>query len=393
LTIFTGEICVYCDRPILVDEKDPKLARCRTCSAPYHTKCWFAANEKCAMYGCPGKASDIASPNIKELHAQFGPTQAKERSTRRGADGDAQDAGPLNIAWPNGMEQIPHVLASVRHAGRQTRRLLQHVVGSSSKQSVQILNAVANSSRSSEKVMKGVLQAEETANKQLKEIAGLLGGLQKAIEALAVDQQAAAAGFDRLAVAVEASGVGEQVRGRREARLAARAALRDGRPGAAVNLLHQANRKAPDEAVANDLATAYVKAGKANEAIEVLERVLAQNPNYTPCRITLASLRLKAGEPQIAEALLKDAPQPNNPLLRAELAYARACSAYAVGRSEDAVDLLNQTLAEDPWHSAAASALEDLRARRTGPPAPDAAALALSVAGVKTRSDEEVAGG
>ncbi len=392
MTIFTGEICVYCDRPIMVDEKDPKLARCRTCSAPYHTKCWFAANEKCTMYGCPGKASDIASPNIKELRVQFGPAPTSPRSSRRDGN-DSQDQGPLNISWPNGMDQIPHVLASVRHAGRQTRRLLQHVVGSSSKQSVQILNAVATATRGSEKVIKELLKSQENSSKRLEIVAELLRAVQKSIEGLGGDQQAAAAGFDRLAAAVEASGVGEQVRGRRESRLAARAALRDGRPGAAVNMLTQALRRGYDESVANDLATSYVKAGKPNEAIEVLEKVLAQNASYTPCRITLASLRMRAGEPQVAEDLLRDAPQPNNPLLRAELAYARACTAYAVGRSEDAVDLLNQTLAEDPWHSAAAAALEDLRARRTGDAAPDAAALALSVADVSTRDVEEAADG
>jgi tetratricopeptide (TPR) repeat protein len=213
----------------------------------------------------------------------------------------------------------------------------------------------------------------------------VLGEIKSAIEALSGDQQAAAEGFDRLARAVEASGAGEQVRGRRDARLAARAALRDGRPGAAVSLLVQAQKRAPDDAVANDLATAYVAAGRVKEAVELLEKVLAESPDYTPCRITLSSLKLKAGEPQAAEELLKDAPQPPDPLLRAELAYAKACAAYAVGRSEDAVDLLNKALDEDPWHAAAAAALMDLRARRTGVPVPEAAGLALEAVGVESR--------
>ena len=134
----------------------------------------------------------------------------------------------------------------------------------------------------------------------------------------------AAEGFDRLARAVEASGVGERVRARRDARLAARAALRDGRPGAAVNLLLQAQRRAPDHAIGNDLATAYVHAGKTKEAEDLLQKLLADSPDYTPARITLSSLRLKAGDPQSAEQLLKDAPQPADPQLRAELNYAKA---------------------------------------------------------------------
>jgi len=75
------------------------------------------------------------------------------------------------------------------------------------------------------------------------------------------------------------------------------------------------------------------------------------------------------------------------------LAYAKACAAYAVGRSEDAVDLLNQALDEDPWHATAAAALSDLRARRLGKAVPDAAGLAVTVAGKKTRAVEEQADG
>ena len=152
-----------------------------------------------------------------------------------------------------------------------------------------------------------------------------------------------------------------------------------------MSLLLQAQKRAPDDAIANDLATAYVATGRLQEAIELLDKVLAENPEYTPCRITLASLKLRAGEPQTAEELLRDAPQPPDPMLRAELAYAKACAAYAVGRSEDAVDLLNKALDEDPWHSAAAAALLDLRARRTGTPVPEAATLALEAAGVEAR--------
>ena len=62
-----------------------------------------------------------------------------------------------------------------------------------------------------------------------------------------------------------------------------------------------------------------------------------------------------------------------------------------MGRSEDAVDLLNRTLDEDPWHAAAAAALEDLRARRKGPPPPDAAAIAAGFAGVKAAPDAKEA--
>jgi predicted Zn-dependent protease len=155
-----------------------------------------------------------------------------------------------------------------------------------------------------------------------------------------------------------------------------------------VNLLLQALRRGPDEAVSVDLATAYVHAGQADAAAQMLEKILADHPESTPCRITLASLRLKAGAAQEAERLLKDAPIPAGPQMRAELAYAQACVAYAVGRSEDAVALLNQALDEDVWHVSAATALSDLRARRTGAPVPDAAEIALHTAGMKAKAED-----
>jgi tetratricopeptide (TPR) repeat protein len=246
---------------------------------------------------------------------------------------------------------------------------------------------MATSFKTAEGGIKALQGPQEQAVRALQGIADLLKGVKEALTALSGDQQASAEGFDRLARAVEASGVGEQVRSRREARLAARAALRDGRPGAAVNLLVKAQRREHDVAVANDLATAYVAAGKIKEATVLLEKVLQENADYTPCRITLASLKLKANEPQAAEALLKDAPPPANPLLRAELFYAKACAAYAVGRSEDAVDLLNKALDEDPWHAAAAAALADLRARRMGEPVLDAASLAVQAVGLPAEAE------
>ena len=71
-------------------------------------------------------------------------------------------------------------------------------------------------------------------------------------------------------------------------------------------------------------------------------------------------------------------PQPANSQMRAELAYARACVAYAVGRAEDAVNFLNEALDRDPWHYAASAALHDLRAKRVGADVPDAASIAIS---------------
>ena len=62
--IYTGEVCVYCGRPILVDEKSSQVGRCRTCKAPYHTRCWFAANEKCVVPGCEGKAADVRESTV-----------------------------------------------------------------------------------------------------------------------------------------------------------------------------------------------------------------------------------------------------------------------------------------------------------------------------------------
>jgi len=389
--IFSGEICVYCGRPITLDDANPQVARCRKCSAPHHTQCWFAANEKCTVAGCDGKASDIGPPKLREPVGEICPFLPPETPRKEGSDAVPAKCIRSRCMLYDGIEkrcalgEIAYTLATVRQSGRETRHLLTQAVGNSSRQTVQLLTNLAQSFRNSEGNLKALIPPQERSGKMLENSVLVLGEIKAAIEALSGDQQAAAEGFDRLARAVEASGTGEQVRGRREARLAARAALRDGRPGAAVNLLLQAQKRAPDHAVANDLATAYVEAGRVKEAIDLLEKVLAESPDYTPCRITLASLKLRAGEPQAAEELLKDAPPPPDSMLRAELMYAKACAAYAVGRSEDAVDLLNKALDEDPWHTAAASALLDLRARRTGTPLPEAATLALEAVRAEAR--------
>ncbi|MHC4549841.1 MAG: tetratricopeptide repeat protein [Planctomycetota bacterium] len=399
MVIFSGEICVYSGRPILVDDKNPKIARCRKCSAPYLSQSWFAAGEKCVVPGCDGKAADFGPPKVKDPVGEICPFLPPETSRKEG--GETSPAKCLKtkcmlydaVEMRCGLGEIAYALASVRQSGRQTRHLLTQAVGSSSKQTVHLLTTMANSLRSAESNLKVLQGPQEQTGSALQAMSSVLESIKTGIEALAGDQQAAAEGFDRLARAVEATGVGEQVRGRRDARLAARAAMRDGRPGAALSLLLKAQRRAPGDAVANDLAAAYVKTGQTKEASEALEKILEQNPDYTPSRITLASLKLKAGEPQAAENLLKDAPEDANPLLRAELAYAKACAAYAVGRSEDAVDLLNQALDEDPWHAGAAAALSDLRARRLGKPVPEAAALAVKAAGLKTHVEAEEADG
>lgn len=397
MVIFSGEICTYSGRPIVLDDKNPQIARCRKCTAPYSPQSWFAAGEKCVVPGCGGKAADFSPPKIKDAVGELCPFLPFTESKREGADPAPAKCLKAKCMLFDAVERrcsigdLAYALATVRQSGRQTRHLLTQAIGSSSKQSVHLLTTLANSARNTENSVKGIGPEQAKASKTLEQVAAILEGVKEAIGALAGDQQAAAAGFDRLATAVEATGVSEQVRARRDARLAARAALRDGRPGAAVNLLMQAQRRGRDEAVTGDLATAYINFGKLDEAAEAAQRVLDDNPKYTPSRITLAALKLKAGDPQAAEALLKDAPQPNNPLLRAELAYAKACAAYAVGRSEDAVDLLNQTLDEDPWHAAAAAALEDLRARRKGPPPPDAAAIAAGFAGMKASPAAEEA--
>jgi tetratricopeptide (TPR) repeat protein len=287
-----------------------------------------------------------------------------------------------------GLGEIAYTLATVRDSGRQTRHLLHQAVGSSSKQTVHLLTTLTNTMRSTEKEIKGLGAPQAAQVKSLGAIAELLVKVSGGIDSLSTDQKTAAEGLERLAAVVEASGVGERVRARRDARLAARAALRDGRPGAAVALLTEAESRGDDEAVANDLAAAHVQAGKPEEAGKILERVLEGDPGYTTSRITLAGLKLRADDSRGAEALLKDAPEEANPQLRAELAYARACVAYAVGRSEDAVHLLNKALDEDPWHAQAMAALNDLRARRVGHPVPAAAAIAVEGLGMKAAAEE-----
>lgn len=387
MTVYTGDVCSSCARPILVDEKAPQVARCRKCGTAYHTQCWFAAGEKCTRPGCDGKASDISPTKVKDPVGEYCPFLPPDQPRKEG--GEVVPARCLkarcmlfdSVEMRCGLGEIAYTLATVRHAGIETRNLIQQAVGNSSKQSVQLLTTLSNSMRGTESLVKNLGNPQEKTGKSIDALVTLLGEVKTAIQSLVTDQQGTTEGFSRLASAVEASGVGERVRGRREARLAARAALRDGRPGAAVNLLLQSEKRAPDESLEGDLATAYVHAGKLAEAKDLLTKILAKNPENTPCRITLAALRLKDGEAQAAELLLKDAPLPANPLLRAELAYSRACVAYAVGRSEDAVALLNQALDDDPWHAPSASALSDLRARRTGAPVPEAAMIAVKAAG------------
>jgi len=381
--IFTGEICVYSGRPIVVDDKNPQLARCRKCGAPYLSQSWFAAGEKCVVPGCEGKAADFGPPKVKEPIGEVCPFLPPEPARREGDTPSPAKCLKSKCMLYDGVErrcslgEIAYTLASVRQGGRQTRHLLTQAVGNSSKQTVQLLNLLVNSSRSAEKEIKALATPQEKARAAMENVGRLLVDVKGAIELLAGDQQSVAEGFDRLAGAVEASGVGERVRGRRESRLAARAALSDGRPGAAIQLLEQAERRMSDISVRNDLAAAMVARGDVDRASEILAGILEDRPEHTPARITLATLHLRAGRAPEAETLLKDAPEPPDPQLHAEQLYAQACVAYAVGRSEDAVALLNQALDEDPWHAAAASALGDLRARREGNPVPDPAAIAL----------------
>jgi Flp pilus assembly protein TadD len=385
--IFTGEICVYSGRPIVVDDKNPQLARCRKCGAPYLSQSWFAAGEKCVVPGCDGKAADFGPPKVKDTIGEVCPFLPPDPPRREGEGATPAKCLKAKCSLYDGVErrcslgELAYTLATVRQGGRQTRHLLTQAVGNSSKQTVQLLNLLVNSSRSTEKEIKGFAVPQDKARIAMENVAKLLGDVKGAIELLANDQQSVAEGFDRLAGAVEASGVGEQVRGRREARLAARAALSDGRPGAAIKLLEQAERRSPDSSVRNDLAAAMVARGEVDRAAELLAALLEERPEHTQARITLATLHLRAGRATEAEALLKDAPTPADPQLNAELLYAQACVAYAVGRSEDAVALLNGALDEDPWHADAASALGDLRARREGAAVPDPAAIALEANG------------
>ncbi|MHC4952331.1 MAG: tetratricopeptide repeat protein [Planctomycetota bacterium] len=381
--IFTGEICVYSGRPIVVDDKNPQLARCRKCGAPYLSQSWFAAGEACVVPGCDGKAADFGPPKVKEPIGEICPFLPPEPPRREGAEIAPAKCLKSRCMLFDGVErrcslgEIAYTLATVRQGGRQTRHLLTQAVGSSSKQTVQLLNHLVATARNTEKGIRALSTPQEKATAATENVAKLLGDVKEAIGALAGDQQSVAEGFGRLAGAVEASGVGERVRGRREARLAARAALSDGRPSAAIHLLEQAGRRSPDISVRNDLATARVRHGDIERASEELKQILEEAPAYTQARITLASLELRASRAQAAEELLKDAPEPADPQLKAELSYARACVAYAVGRSEDAVALLNSALDDDPWHADAATALADLRARREGDAVPDPAAIAL----------------
>ena len=309
--IFTGEICVYSGRPIVVDEKNPQLARCRKCGAPYLSQSWFAAGEKCTVPGCEGKAADFGPPKVKDSIGEICPFLPPDPPRREGENATPAKCLKAKCALYDGVErrcslgEIAYTLATVRQGGRQTRHLLTQAVGTSSKQTVQLLNLLLNTSRSSEKEIKALAQPQEKVRAATENVARMLGDVKEAIELLSGDQQSVAEGFDRLADAVQASGVGEQVRARRESRLAARAALSDGRPGAAIQLLERSERRIPDISLRNDLAAALVRKGDETRAAEVLTGILEEMPEHTPARITLATLHLRAGRAADAEALLK----------------------------------------------------------------------------------------
>ncbi|MFB3066542.1 MAG: tetratricopeptide repeat protein [Planctomycetota bacterium] len=381
MAVYTGEICSRCGRPILVDEKSPSVARCRTCGAPYHTRCWFAGNEKCSLPGCEGKASDIKESRVAPVGdiCPFLPPTPPRR------EGDApQPAACLKVECALfdaaegrcSLGEIAYTLATVRQSGRDTRRVLLHATDRHSQHTGRLLAEVGRRLGAAEGHMRGGGERHDKLTTILSNIAGLLQGMTAEIQNLKGDDEATSQGFERLAAAIEATGTGEQVRFRREARLAARSALRDGRPAAAVNLLRKAMERGPDDEVAGDLATALAIAGKPDEARVLTDKVLERSPQNTPCRLTLASLMLQAGEASTAEQLLAEAPDTTDPMLRAELAYAKACAAYAVGRAEEAVGLLNETLDLEPWHAPAASALTELRALREGAAIPQPAAIA-----------------
>ncbi len=394
MIIYTGEVCVYCGRPIIVDDKSPQVGRCRSCKAPYHTRCWFASNEKCVVPGCEGKAADVRESTVAgvgDICPFLPPTPAR----REGGDPVPArclktDCAIFDAAEGRcGLGEIAYVLGTVRQSTRDTRRAINFVFKKSGQRSGQQYTDFERRFASAEAHFKAMAGGQNKSAELLEHVGDLLVELKDAVRDTSGEQEALTEGFDRLARAVEASGVGERVRGRRDARLSARAALRDGRPGAAVHILKSAQKRGSDEYLLGDLATAHVHADEVDDALTLLDELLSSNPDNTPCRITLSALRLQAGDAGAAEELLRDAPQPASSQMRAELAYARACVAYAVGRAEDAVNFLNEALDRDPWHYAASAALHDLRAKRVGADVPDAASIAISSNGGGSVADRD----
>ena len=191
--IFTGEICRYCARPITVDDKNPQVARCRKCGAPFHTQCWFAANEKCSVPGCDGKASDIGAPKIKDPVGDVCPFLPPDPPRREGGDPTPARCVRVKCMLYDAVEkrcglgEIAYTLATVRDSGRQTRHLLHQAVGSSSKQTVHLLTTLTNTMRSTEKEIKGLNAPQAAQVKSLGAIAELLVKVSGGIDALSSD--------------------------------------------------------------------------------------------------------------------------------------------------------------------------------------------------------------
>ncbi|MGH7162998.1 MAG: hypothetical protein ACREID_05905, partial [Planctomycetota bacterium] len=191
MTVYTGEICTACVRPIVVDEKAPQVARCRKCGASYHTQCWFSAGEKCIRAGCDGKASDIGPPKVKEPVGEICPFLPPETPRREGAELipakclKARCAIYDSVEGRCGLGQIAYVMATARQAGQESRNTLSLAVGNSSRQVVQLLTNLATAFRGTETQVKAFAGPQERANKAVESIAALVGEVKQVLQALA----------------------------------------------------------------------------------------------------------------------------------------------------------------------------------------------------------------
>ncbi|MFQ5845257.1 MAG: hypothetical protein ACE5JG_09750, partial [Planctomycetota bacterium] len=251
MAVYTGEVCSRCGRPILVDEKSPSVARCRTCGAPYHTRCWFAGNEKCGIPGCDGKASDIKDSRVAPV-GEICPFLPPDPDAREGDAALPARCLKTRCALFDAAEgrcslgEIAYTLATVRQSGRDTRRVMLHATDRHSQHTGRLLAEVGRRLGAAETHLRGNVERHDKLTTVLQNIGTLLQEVKEDIRALQGGDQTTSEGFERLARAVEATGSGEQVRFRRESRLAARAALRDGQLGTAVNLLRRAMERGAD---------------------------------------------------------------------------------------------------------------------------------------------------
>lgn len=134
----------------------------------------------------------------------------------------------------------------------------------------------------------------------------------------------------------------------------------DGRRTEAIVLLEQYLHDAPGDTDARTLlGTVLSWEGRYDEARRHLEQVLAEHPGHGDALPALVNVELWSGHPERAEALSRDE-TGGGALSNPRLAMGRARALAALGRQDEARDLLRRIVRADPGHDEARRLLSTL---------------------------------